>query len=173
MPYRPAQAEVELSVGTVVTAVVPAAIRAAFIGSVVMAVIMTGVVAIEALSYRDWSPGLLFETVLLVVWSFFLFTFIATLVSVAFCGFYLAAVGIPVALVLGRRLDTRKGLVGALASALVAAFVASRLLDGGPLDTLPDNGWLFAVACAYAFPAAIYFRRDIILAREMSPWAED
>lgn len=174
MRYRPDHANVELSVGTVVTAVVPAAIRAAFLGSTLLAILLTGLFTVDLVNEFEWTSGLFVEALASIAFGFLTLVFIGTLVSVAFCGFYLAAVGIPVALILGERLDTSKGLVAALTSALAAAYIASRLFDGGPLDIGPaDHGWLFVMCCGYALPAALFFRRDIIIAREVSPWAED
>lgn len=69
--------------------------------------------------------------------------------------FYLLVFGLPVALLLGERIRTPAGLLTALTSGLVAAYVAQRWMLGLPGVSDEPSHWEEALALScFALPAA-------------------
>lgn len=174
MLNRPPVKGLEFRLASAVAAVVPAAIRAAFVGSVISA----GAAALHGslvyLRNWQWTGGFAAEAAVEFGAVFVSTLFIGALIGLAFCCFYLVAIGVPVAWKLRERLGTSKGLVALLVTAPLAAWVASSLLGVGPMNwATRTSEWAFALACAYSIPAAIFFRRDIMIARQTGPFAED
>jgi hypothetical protein len=77
--------------------------------------------------------------------------------------FYLLVFGLPVALLLGERIRTPAGLLTALTSGLVAAYVAQRWMLGLPGVSGEPSHWEEALALScFALPAAWFYRRQVI-----------
>lgn len=173
MLNRPPVKGLEFSLATVVAAVVPAAIRAAFFGSFFSAFAAALFGIVDATRYWEWTAEFAGEMLLVSLSAFIATLFVGALIGIAFCGFYLVAICVPIAWLLRERLGTSKGLVAILISAPLAAYIASGLLGAGPMNwATSEGGWAFGLACAFTVPAAIYFRRDIMIARAIGPQAE-
>ncbi|MHA7820106.1 MAG: hypothetical protein ACX930_10720 [Erythrobacter sp.] len=129
---------------------------------------------INATRFWQWTADFAGEMLIATLAVIASTLFVGALIGIAYCGFYLIAVGVPLAWLLRERLGTNKGLVALIATAPVAAYLASGVLGVGPMNWATHvDEWAFALACAYSVPAAFYFHRDILTARRTSPFAED
>jgi len=144
--------------------VFPASVQAAVVGSVATLIgfLVLGLMP-EGLSPNELSlwaiPGLLF------------WLMVTTTIGTAFCAFYIAIVGVPVAWLLGRRLDTPLGLGVAVGLAALSGAALGSAFWVGPV--FRDGGWLFALmVMAYALPAGLFYRQAVLNARSLSPYAE-
>ncbi len=94
-----------------------------------------------------------------------------TAIGTMICAFYIAVVGVPVAWLFGRKLATRVGLFVAIGTALVAGAGAGGIIGVRSLSN--ELEWLFALLVfAYALPAGLFYRRAVLDARSLSPFAE-
>jgi len=162
--YRPSFAGFELNAGSALAGIFPASFQAAAVGSALtlVAFLLAGLIdegmAFAAVSF--WAiPGLLF-------WML-----ITTTIGTAFCAFYIAIVGVPVAWLLGRRLAAPLGLGVAVCLAVLAGAVLGSAFWASPV--FGDGGWLFAlIVMAYALPAGLFYRRAVLMSRSLSPYAD-
>lgn len=144
--------------------VFPASVQAAAVGSV------TSVIGL--LAYGLMSEDLLPDN--LSLWSIpglALLTLVIATMSTVFCAFYIALVGVPVAWLLGRRLDSPLGLAAAVGVALLMGAGTSRLFWSAPV--FEQDWWIFTLmVMAHALPAGLFYRRAVIDARSLSLFAE-
>jgi hypothetical protein len=161
--YRPSFAGFELNAGSALAGVLPASFQAAMIGSGLL-LAWLGILA----AMTDGPPDPLFMLQLIpgvIVAGFF-----TVIVATAFCAFYIGLVGLPLAALLGQRLDSPFGLALAVLAALSAGIAAMAVFGVWPLFDTPD--WQFAVlVLAYAVPAGLLYRRAVLTARQISPFA--
>jgi hypothetical protein len=162
--YRPSSAGFELNAGSALAGVFPASFQAAAVGSTLTLVwlLLAGLID-EGLSFAALSfwaiPGLLFMML------------VTTIIGTAFCAFYIAIVGVPVAWLLGRRLAAPLGLGVAVCLAVLAGAVLGSTFWAAPV--FGDDGWLFAlIVMAYALPAGLFYRQAVLTARSLNPYAE-
>jgi hypothetical protein len=162
--YRSSFAGFELNAGSALAGVFPASVQAAVVGSVptLIGFLVLGLLS-EGFSPSELSlwaiPGLLF--LLLVI----------TTIGTAFCAFYIAIVGVPVAWLLGRRLNTPLGLGVAVGLAALSGAALGSAFWVAPV--FGDGGWLFALmVMAYALPAGLFYRQAVLSSRSLSPYAE-
>ncbi len=173
MLNRPPVEGLEFSLVTVVASVVPAAIRAAFIGSVISAFAGAAATFFDAARFWQWTAEFAGEIALAVLSVVAGLLFVGVPIGIAFCGFYLITIGVPLAWLLRERMGSYKSLVALLFTAPIAAYVASNVVGIGPMDWATHvESFAFLLACAYVIPAAIYFRHDIIAARKSSALVE-
>ncbi|MDP5103783.1 MAG: hypothetical protein NWP98_07640 [Erythrobacter sp.] len=164
MAYRPSFAGFELNVGSALGGLFPASFQAALIGSGLMLVWFMGEAAIVS---GAPDPAFLFVAIPLLG---LVAIFIITIATVT-CALYIALVGVPLASLLGRRLETPTGLVVAGLAALLAGFGATAMFPARPPFSAPD--WQYsAMVLAYALPAGLLYRRAVLTARQISPFAE-
>jgi len=164
MAYRPSLAGFELNTGSALAGLFPASFKAAAIGSAfTLLAIFADALTDEHFSLGGLSiwiiPGLIF------------FMLVAISIATAFCAFYVGLVGVSLAALLGHRLGTRLGLAVSVGAALLAGLVAVAVFGfrtpPGELD------WPLAlIVLPYALPAGLLYRRAVIDARCISPFAE-
>ncbi len=164
MGYRPSFAGFELNAGSALAGILPASFQAAAAGSALTLVgfLFAGLID-KGLSFANLSiwaiPGLLFLML------------ITTTIGTAFCAFYIAIVGVPIAWLLGRRLAAPLGLAVAVGIAVLAGAVLGSAFWAAPV--FGNGGGLFALmVMAYALPAGLFYRRSVLTARSLSPYAE-
>ncbi len=164
MPYRPSYAGFELNLISPILAVLPASAMAAAIGSV----LSLAVLVLSSPFTGGWpSLGTLFAAGLGTLFLLLLAVIIAT----GFCAFHILLIGVPLAWLLGRRLATPLGLAVAVAGAVAGALMAAALFDAWPFGT--DVDWPFtAMVMAYALLAGLLYRKSVLGARLLSPFAE-
>lgn len=93
------------------------------------------------------------------------------IIATVFCAFYISLVGLPLAALLGHRLDSLFGLSVAVLASVLAAIAVTGAFGVWPMFGTPD--WQFAVLVAgYALPAGLLYRRAVIGARQINPFAE-
>lgn len=85
----------------------------------------------------------------------FLIALVVGTIATALC---LTIFGLPAAHLLQRSLATPTGATMAMLVAIVASAIVAFLISGGPA---------ILVILPFSIPAAIYFRRDILLEREL------
>ena len=164
MAYRPSHAGFDLNAGSALAGVVPASLQAAAIGSTLslIGLLAAGLIA-EGLSSEALSlwaiPGIIFAGLVMMA--------IGTVVSALF----VALIGVPVALMMGRRLGSPLGMAVAAGAALVAGGLLGSAFWRAPV--FGTDGPLFALMIlAYALPAGLFYRREVLAARQISPFAE-
>jgi hypothetical protein len=79
-------------------------------------------------------------------------------------GLVLMLAGVPVARIIGHRLDNPKGAMLALASAAISVWLFHAIAVQTGL-TPPDEPFIMIVAACFALPAALIYRRQILLER--------
>ena len=165
MSYRPSYAGFELNVGSVLGGVIPAAAMSGAIGSFL---IMTYVVGSEIIRSDD-SLSLVLGTSAVAL---FLGTFFGTIIGSIMCAFYIAITGVPVAILLGPRIERPVAGAVAVVTAIGTGIAATLwMVDGIYGVSMRDFAPLLGAAMAYAIPAGLLYRRAIITSRKLSPWA--
>lgn len=97
----------------------------------------------------------------------------ATMAGMIVCSVYIALIGLPLALLLRRRIATRAALALTLIVATGVALISSYLFLK-PIWAQEFDAWLMtAAALAYAIPAGIAYRQAIITERMLSFWSTD
>lgn len=164
MRYRPSYAGFELGTGSALAGVLPASLSAAGIGTLLTALVVAPV------SFLDAGLSGLSE----LVGGVFALGFVAMivmLVATVFCAFYIGLLGLPIAALMGRRLERPEGLAVALGTAFAGALVATAIFEAWPFG--PIESWSFGVlVLAYALPAGVLYRQSVLSARQLSPFAE-
>lgn len=164
MGYRPSFAGFELNTGSVLVGIFPASFQASAIGSVMtLLLLLFAGLTDQSLSFANLSfwaiPGLLFLMLMM------------TTIGTAFCAFYIAIVGAPVAWLLGRRLALPLGLGVAVGMAVITGAVLGSAFWTAPV--FGDDGLFFAsIVMAYALPAGPFYRQAVVTARSLSLHAE-
>lgn len=109
------------------------------------------------------------SSVLAMVAGFAFFAVLAMIIATAFCAFYIGMIGVPLAWALGRRVGEPAGLAVAMAAALAGAVIVSAVFEAWPFG----GEWgVTAIAFTYALPAGLFYRRAVLDARSLSPFAE-
>lgn len=164
MAYRPSYAGFELNAGSAIAGVFPASFQAALLTSflVVSVTLVSGFTEVTRYDMGD---------ALYVIPGFILLMLLVTTVATVFCALHIALVGVPLAWLLGQKLDTHAGLAISSAAALASALVVSGFWGAWPFGTA--GTWPFtALVAAYALPSAVLYRRAVLDARGFSPFAE-
>ncbi|MCK0127292.1 hypothetical protein [Erythrobacter sp. F6033] len=165
MSYRPDHAGFELNAGSAVSAVLPASGLAAAIGSTCA---FAGVFFGELSSSLDFTA----DSLLGLLFGFLVFVGLGTIVGTFFCAFYIALVGMPIAALLGPRIETPAAAVISVLAAIATSYVAASLLAGDFEHWEPRDKWgLIGFALAYAIPAGLLYRKAVISARHFSRWS--
>jgi hypothetical protein len=164
MPYRPSTAWFELNAGSAFAGVLPASVQAAAVGSAVTLVLLFGAgfmgnhINLAEMSF--WAVPALIVLLLLTI-----------LISTPVCVFGMAVVGVPVAFLLGFRLDGPLGLCLAIGIALAMGLAVSGGL--GAASVWGKGAWIYSVlVTAYALPGGLFYRRAVLTSRALSPWDE-
>lgn len=137
-------------------AIAPATLQAAGLGAILLAAIFL----LGALTTRaDYPFGLYFSLALLALVAGFVFGGLGT-------GLALMLAGVPVARIIGHRLENADGAVLTLASAAISVWAfhsAAVLTDFTP----PDEPFVMIAAACFAVPAALIYRRQVLLERAL------
>lgn len=131
-------------------AVFAASLKAAFVGGLITAAYFT----LMWLSPNGNSTSGLLGTFVFAGFILFLSISIGT-IAIALC---LTLFGLPIAYLLRDSLATGFGSTVAMLSAVIVSALVALLVSGGPA---------VLVILPYAIPAAIFFRREILLEREL------
>lgn len=164
MPYRPSFPGFELNAGSAIAGVFPASFQAAMLTSflVVSMTLVSGFTEVARYEMED---------ALYVIPGFVLLMLLVTTVATVFCALHIALVGVPLAWLLGQRLDTPAGLAISSVAALASALVVCAVFGAWPFGTAET--WPFtALVAAYALPSGLLYRRAVLAARSFSPFAE-
>lgn len=153
--YQPVASGFNLNVGSALKAILPAAFQASVIGSVLVAI---GFIVFDIVT----AGGTLIELgpagVVMAFCAWFVF---GTIAGTLFATFYIAAFGLPLALVMRHHLSNRYAMLAVLVTSTVAGVTAVHyLIDSGDAEAIA-YGFVFA----YALPAGITYRRAILLER--------
>ncbi|MFM7404090.1 MAG: hypothetical protein ACKO1N_08370 [Erythrobacter sp.] len=164
MPYRPRTACFELNAGSALAAVLPASVQAATLGSPAALAVFFGLFFTrDQFHLTDVSVWAIPALVVLML--------LMTLIGAFICALYIALVGVPVAFLLGRRLDGPIGLSVAVGIALATGLASAIGLATNSL--WEENAWIFpALVTVYALPGGLFYRREVLAARSFSPFAE-
>ncbi len=98
--------------------------------------------------------------------------FFGIMIGTAFCAFYIAVVGVPIAALLRDNIEKPTAAWISVAAATLTAIAASYLMAGGgfSLQEAESQYWLAALLC-YAIPAGLLYRQSVVAARQLSQWA--
>jgi len=163
-PYRSGSAAFELHVGSALKAILPGAFQGAVIGSLVVAAYSV---------FATGAAGFAASDIVGAVMMFCFIMMIGTMAGMIACGIYITLVGLPLALLMRRRIATRAMLVVTLVVSTIVGLIAGSLLIA-PLWGTQDDGWLMmAMALCYAIPAGLAYRRAIMTERLLSFWSTD
>ena len=165
MPYRPAHASLDVRFGSVLSAILPAAVQASLIGSS-----MTGFYFL--ISANSFDPDTITQMILGPLAAILMYLFFGTIIGTIFCALCVGLVGVPIAVVLGARIEQSLAAWISMATAFtMTLFLVSGygMFDG--ID-LWDDGFAqtFLAIFVYALPAAWLYRKAIIDARASSRW---
>ena len=161
---RAGTASFELHVGSALKAILPGAFQGSVVGSLLVATY--AVVQFAASGERAGLSGFLELLMIFVA-----IVIGATMAGMIVCSLYIGVIGLPLALILRRRIASRGALVLSLVVSVAVALVSSHLLLE-PVWAPEFEAWLLtAVTLAYAVPAGIAYRQAIITERLMSFWS--
>lgn len=164
MAYRPIHAGFDLNAGSAFAGVLPASFQAAVIGS---GLTLAWIGATALIANGLPNPVLALQMALATI----MVAFIPIIIATVFCAIYIGVVGVPIAALLGARLDTPTGLAVAVGAALATGLAAMAVFGFRPLFGEVD--WPFALMVfAYALPAGLLYRRAVLNARLLGPFAE-
>jgi hypothetical protein len=162
--YRPSHAGFDLNAGSAFAGVLPASFQAAVIGSgLTLAWIAAAAVIADGLP----DPIVALQMAL----GGLMVAILPIIIATVLCAIYIGVVGVPIAALLGARLDTPAGLAVAVGAALATGLAAMVVFGFRPLFGEVD--WPFALMVfAYALPAGLLYRRAVIDARMLNPFAD-
>lgn len=167
MPYRPAHANFDLRLGSVLLAILPAACQASLIGST-----LTGLYFV--ITMDGFDPDTMTQMIVGPIVAILMYLFFGTIIGTISCALCIGLVGVPIAMVFGAKIEqspaARISMITAFAMTL---FLVSGygMFDGN--DVWEDGfAGIFLAALVYALPAAWLYRRAIIDARASSRWNE-
>lgn len=147
-------------------AILPGAFQGSVIGSLLVAVYFTYAHAAD-------GGGFSLTEGVGVVMLFCFVMMVATMAGMIVCAIYIAVVGLPLALLMRRRIATQAMLIVTLLVAITTGLASSHLLLGpiwaGEFSPLVVT----ALTLSYAIPAALAYRRAIITERLLSFWSTD
>ncbi|MEM6584136.1 MAG: hypothetical protein AAF692_00105 [Pseudomonadota bacterium] len=162
--YQSGSAAFELHLGSALKAILPGAFQGAVIGSLFVAMYFAlDFILADGLSAFTDFLGLLMGLLVIVMFG--------TMAGMVMCLVYLALIGLPLAVVMRRRVGTRIGLVAALFVAVITATISAYLaIKDGWTSNIED--WIVGgVALAYAIPSGVAYRQAIIAERMLSFWS--
>jgi hypothetical protein len=127
-----------------------------------MCLLATGLIE-EGLSFDVLSlwaiPGIVFAGLMMMS------------IGTVFSALLVAFIGVPVAWALGSKLGSPLGLAVAAGAALLAGSALTIAFWTSPI--FGEDGWLFTLmVMAYALPAGLFYRREVLTARALSLFAE-
>ncbi|MEM7703230.1 MAG: hypothetical protein AAF251_14935 [Pseudomonadota bacterium] len=162
--YRSGSAAFELHFGSALKAILPGAFQGAVIGSLIVAVYSI---------FASLTGGMDFGGSGLVgaIMMFCFIMMIGTMGGMIVCAIYIGVVGLPIALVMRRRIATPSMLVITLIVSTLAGLAAGWALIT-PIWGVEEDRWMMiAMALCYAVPAGVAYRRAIITERMLSFWS--
>ncbi len=164
MAYRPSYAGFDLNAGSAFAGVLPASFQAAVIGT---GLTLAWIAATAVIAKGLPDPIVALQMAL----GGLMVAILPIIIATVFCAIYIGVVGVPIAALFGARLDTPAGLAVAIGAALATGLAAMVVFGFRPLFGEVD--WQFALMVfAYALPAGLLYRRAVLAARQISPFAE-
>ncbi|MEP0188970.1 MAG: hypothetical protein ABJP70_05180 [Erythrobacter sp.] len=161
MPYRSTFGAFDHAAASTISAVLPASIKAGLTGSIcVVAYLIVAFVAEQAEPTLTFIAGVLF----LVAFALF----VGTMIGAILCAFSIALLGLPLALMLGRKIEKQFSLGLAIFASLVVAIVVSYFFNFTSATVARQIEFyeIVTILC-YAIPAGYFYREDIILVRAL------
>jgi hypothetical protein len=164
--YRSGTAAFELHFGSAFKAILPGAFQGAVVGSLMVATYSTVIYASDGLAVS-------FSGIAGVMMMFCFIMLVGTLAGMIVCAVQIGLVGLPLALVMRRRIATPAMLAVTLVAATLAGLAASRLLLTEFWGMQDQEALMVAMALAYAIPAGLAYRRAIITERMLGFWSDE
>lgn len=152
---RSVAAPFDLNVGSALKAILPGAFQGAVIGAIAYAAYFT---MVYAGGLEPVSAIMLFCFAVLV----------GTMAGTVLCAIYITLIGLPLALVMRRRIGTLAMLAISLAAAGLFAALASRMIVDQAQLAGAEAIATHAAALAFTIPAAVTYRRAILTERLLS-----
>jgi hypothetical protein len=163
MPYRSSTAGFERVALPPLAGILPASFLASATGT---GLTFAGYLVAFATSGEQISVNGFLASVLILV----ILAIPVMAVAAVFCMIFMALIGVPIAWMMGRRLETRIGLLAAVALPIVAGAALGTSLQSGLLGIDPPWAYL-AIMLAYALPAGLIYRRSVLTARSLDQFA--
>ncbi|MEO9462185.1 MAG: hypothetical protein ABJ242_05560 [Marinomonas sp.] len=136
-------------------AIFPAALKASILGSSITALYVLAAAVLSLPEMNTENIGLTLIIISAVL-------FIGTLVGTLFTAVILAVIGAPVAYFLRDHLARPIGTIAFAMAAAGVAIGAALLLDGVLISVSDAPKLSIALVLAYAIPASLIYRRDIV-----------
>lgn len=163
-PYRSGSSAFELHFGSALKAILPGAFQGAVIGSLIVAAYSIFASFAQAFGFGDYG----------FVGAIMMFCFImmiGTMGGMIVCAIYIGVIGLPIALLMRRRIATPAMLILTLIVSTLVGLAAGWAIIA-PIWGVTEDRWLMiAMALCYAIPAGIAYRRAIITERMLSFWS--
>ena len=165
-PYRAGPATFELHFGSALKAVLPGAFQGSVIGSILTAIY---IMFLSGTGESSFSVAQLAGAVM----TFCFVMLIGTMAGMIICSLFIIVIGLPLALLLRRRIATQGALILTVLVAIgVALSVGYVFLDPDSILSLHPRA-MTALLLAYAVPTGIAYRQAIITERMLSFWSTD
>lgn len=152
--------------GSAVKAILPGAFQGSVVGSIAVAAYFV----IDFVLSGEFSGA---ADLLGMLMAFLAIVMAGTMAGMIVCSVYIGLIGLPLALLLRRRIATRAALLLALAVATCATLVSCYLFLEPLRAPEFEASLMTAAALAYAIPAVIAYRQCIITERMLSFWTTD
>lgn len=165
-PYRAGPASFELHFGSALKAILPGAFQGSVVGSLLVA-------AYFAFTYITDGGGLGASDIIGMIMMFCFVMMIGTLAGMVVCAMYIALVGLPLALLMRRRIATTAMLIVTLLVATICGVLISQFALVPFVGVEDQEPLLTVLALAYALPAGVAYRQSIITERMLSFWSTD
>ena len=142
----------------------PGAFQGSVVGSIIVAAYFT-------VAYTVGGEGFAASDLVGVVMMFCFVTMVGTMAGMIVSAIYILLIGLPMALLMRRRIGSRAMLVATILVAILVGLLVSWLLMT-PIWGVQEDRWLLAaVALCYTIPAGIAYRRAIITERMRGFWS--
>jgi len=162
--YQSGSAAFELHFGSALKAILPGAFQGAVIGTLIVAGYSMFASLGEILGFGA-------SEIVGTVMIFCFIMMIGTMAGMIVCAIYIAVIGLPIALLMRRRIATPAMLIlTVIVSTLVGLAAGWGII--APIWGVTDDRWLMiGMALCYAIPAGVAYRRAIITERMLSFWS--
>lgn len=164
MPYKPSlySGISGHRIGPSVGAIVPASILSGFVGTL----LVTLMLVLQEMIVGELRLGSLWDALSAVLLTGSMVG-VGSIGGAFFVGFYLLFFGLPVAALLGERIEGTVGLVAALVTGLIATSTASLWIWNISVATAKGEAWqpVFMIL-AFSLPATFIYRRQVMAMRE-------
>lgn len=161
-PFRSGSGGFELHVGSALKAILPGAFQGAVIGSLVVAAYSV---------FATSGASLVASDIVGAIMMFCFIMMIGTMAGMIVCAIYITLIGLPLALLMRRRIATRTMLVVTVIVSTIVGLAAGWGLITPIWGVVEDRWLMIAMALCYALPAGLAYRHAIITERMLSFWS--